>query len=127
MEKVYEQAGGRKKNKVRKVLLRDAGWGDHEAGCLEQCKEALKSTLQLAHPNPEKRLLVFTDASDEHWWSAITQISPETADRELSEQDHEPLLMLSGTFSGSARRWAIVENEVYAIIETCRRADYLLH
>ncbi|OWZ13492.1 hypothetical protein PHMEG_00013169 [Phytophthora megakarya] len=35
--------------------------------------------------------------------------------------------MLSGTFSGSAKRWAIVEKEAYAIIETCRRADYLLH
>ncbi|OWZ07319.1 hypothetical protein PHMEG_00020301 [Phytophthora megakarya] len=66
MEKVYEQAGLRKKNQVRRVLLRDAGWGGHESVCLEQCNESLKSTLQLSHPNPEKRLWVFTDASNEH-------------------------------------------------------------
>ncbi|KAG3194621.1 hypothetical protein PC128_g9193 [Phytophthora cactorum] len=127
MEKVYQQAGGRKKNQVRKILLGDAGWGDAEGECLEQCKEALKNALQLAHPTPGKRLSVYTDASDAHWGAAITQISPDTASRPLSEQDHEPLLMLSGTFSGSAKRWAIVEKEAYAIIETCRRADYLLH
>ncbi|KAG3098431.1 hypothetical protein PI125_g15326 [Phytophthora idaei] len=127
MEKVYQQAGGRKNNQVRKILLGDAGWGDAEGECLEQCKEALKNALQLAHPTPGKRLSVYTDASDAHWGAAITQISPDTASRPLSGQDHEPLLMLSGTFSGSAKRWAIVEKEAYAIIETCRRTDYLLH
>ncbi|KAK1929994.1 Transposon Tf2-8 polyprotein [Phytophthora citrophthora] len=35
--------------------------------------------------------------------------------------------MLSGSFSGAAQRWAIVEKEAYAIVETCRRADYLLY
>ncbi|KAG3112217.1 hypothetical protein PI124_g10788 [Phytophthora idaei] len=36
-------------------------------------------------------------------------------------------MFLSGTFSGSAKAWAIVEKEAYAIIATCTRADYLLH
>ncbi|KAG3231289.1 hypothetical protein PI124_g23616 [Phytophthora idaei] len=111
MEKVYQQAGGRKKNQVRKILRGDAGWGDAEGECLEQCKEALKNALQLAHPTPGKGLSVYTDASDAHWGAAITQISPGTASRPLSEQDHEPLLMLSGTFSGSAKRLTIVEKE----------------
>ncbi|OWZ06592.1 hypothetical protein PHMEG_00021131 [Phytophthora megakarya] len=45
----------------------------------------------------------------------------------FSEQYHEPLMFLSGTFSGRAPSWAIVEKEAYAIIVTCQRADYLLH
>jgi hypothetical protein len=125
--KVYEKAGGRKKNLVRRVLLGEVGWSSTEDDGLAQCKNALQMVLQLAHPDPAKRLMVYTDASDEHWGAVITQISPATAQRPLSEQDHEPLLMLSGTFSGSAKRWAIVEKEAYAIVETCRRADYLLH
>ena len=36
-------------------------------------------------------------------------------------------MFLSGTFSGAATKWAIVEKEAYAIVETCRRAEYLLH
>jgi hypothetical protein len=127
MERVYELAGGRKKTQVRKVMLLAAGWGPEQDACLEQCKAALNQALQLAHPKPDKRLCVFTDASDEHWGAAITQIARDHAARPLGEQEHEPLMMLSGTFSGAAKRWAIVEKEAYAIIETCRRADYLLH
>ncbi|KAF0701575.1 Aste57867_7992 [Aphanomyces stellatus] len=36
-------------------------------------------------------------------------------------------MFLSGTFTGAAGRWAIVEKEAYAIVETLVRADYLLH
>jgi hypothetical protein len=102
MEKVYEKPGGRKKNLVRRVLLSEVGWSSTEDDGLAQCKNALQKVLQLAHPDPAKQLMVYTDASDEHWGAVITQISPVTAQRPLSEQDHEPLLMLSGTFSGSA-------------------------
>lgn len=127
MERVYALAGGRKKNQVRKVFLEDASWSETEETCLDQCKSALAHALQLAHPDPQKRLCVFTDASDAHWGAAITQVSHDQAAKPLSEQNHEPLMMLSGSFSGAAQRWAIVEKEAFAIIETCRRADYLLH
>ncbi|ETV86426.1 hypothetical protein H257_01623 [Aphanomyces astaci] len=36
-------------------------------------------------------------------------------------------MFLSGTFTGAAGGWAIVEKEAYAIVETLVRADYLLH
>ncbi|GMF13375.1 unnamed protein product [Phytophthora lilii] len=127
MEKVYERAGGRKKTQVRKVTLSDVGWGEAEVASLENCKQSLQNALRLAHPDPEKLLSVFTDASDEHWGAAITQIPSDQAARPLSEQEHQPLMMLSGSFSGAAKRWAIVEKEAYAIVETCRRADFLLH
>ncbi|KAF4133042.1 RNase H-like domain found in reverse transcriptase, partial [Phytophthora infestans] len=120
-------AGGRKKNQVRHVLLRAVGWGESEDACLDRCKAALQNALQLAHPDPEKRLTVYTDASEEHWGAAITQIPRDQTTRPSSEQEHQPLMMLSGSFSGAAKRWAIVEKEAYAIVETCRRADYLLH
>ncbi|OWZ13040.1 LOW QUALITY PROTEIN: hypothetical protein PHMEG_00013706 [Phytophthora megakarya] len=120
MEKVYEQAGVRKKNQVRRVLLRD-GATIHEAVCLEQCNEALKGTLQLSHLNPEKRLSVFTDASNEHEEPAITQISPETADRELIRS--QATANVEWNFLGFNK----AEKEVYVIIETWRRADYFLH
>jgi hypothetical protein len=50
----------------------------------------------------------------------------ENREKQVEDQDHEPLVFLSGTFSGAPERWSIVE-EAYAIVETFRRVDYLLH
>jgi hypothetical protein len=85
-----------------------------------------ESTL-LAHPDPAKRICVFTDASNDHWGAVISQISVQCVDLLVADQDHVPLMFVSGTFSGAASRWAIVEKEAFAILETLRRADYLLH
>ncbi|KAG3092616.1 hypothetical protein PI124_g15605 [Phytophthora idaei] len=69
METVYERAGGREKNQVRTIKLGDVSWGDKEDACLDRCKTALQNALQL-----DKRLSVYTDASDEHGGAAITRI-----------------------------------------------------
>ena len=44
----------------------------------------------------------------------------------VADQQHEPLMFLSGTFGGAAMRWATVEKEAFALVETVKRADYLL-
>ncbi len=36
-------------------------------------------------------------------------------------------MFLSGTFTGAAERWAIIEKEAFALVETAKRADYMLH
>ncbi|OWY93722.1 RNA-directed DNA polymerase [Phytophthora megakarya] len=126
IEKVYTAGGGRKKSNVRGVQPANIGWGAEEEQCLEACRVALENALQLAHPDPKKRLCVFADASDLHWGAAITQVPREHLNRDFTEQHHEPLMMIRGTFSGSAKCWAIVEKEAYAIMETCKRADYLV-
>ncbi|KAK1929993.1 Retrovirus-related Pol polyprotein from transposon 297 [Phytophthora citrophthora] len=75
MERVYELAGSRKKTRVRAVKLSDVGWGDDEIAGLNRRKQALQSALLLAHPDPNKRVSVYTDASDEHWCSDYTNSS----------------------------------------------------
>ncbi|OWZ18122.1 hypothetical protein PHMEG_0007837 [Phytophthora megakarya] len=127
MEVVYEAAGGRTRRKVTQVQLVDVGWSAVHNDCLQICKQALGNAIELAHVKLDYRLSVFTDAVDSHWGAAITQVPADHMTRMLSEQHHEPLMILSGTFSGSAQSWAIVEKEAYAIIATCQRADYLLH
>ncbi|OWZ04249.1 hypothetical protein PHMEG_00023876 [Phytophthora megakarya] len=127
MEVVYEAAGGRTRHKVTQVQLVDVGWNAVHNDCLQRCKEALGNAVELAHVKPDYRLSVFTDASDSHWGAVITQVPADHTARMFAEQHHEPLMFLSGTFSGSAKAWAIVEKEAYAIIATCQRADYLLH
>ncbi|POM66566.1 Hypothetical protein PHPALM_17552 [Phytophthora palmivora] len=120
---IYKRAGGRKKNMMKNILFSEVGWSQEEIDCFERCKSALGNALQLAHPDPAKRLCVFTDASEDHWGAVMTQMPQDQQLRPLSEQDHAPQMMLSGTFSGSAK----LERKAFAIVETCRRADYLLH
>jgi hypothetical protein len=128
LERVYQVAHGRTKRKAANVLLADIGWGQAEDVALAEAKEALSSVVALAHPDPTKLLCVFADASEEYWGGAVvTQIPREHKTRVLEEQDHQPLMFLSGTFSGTAKKWAIVEKEAFALVETCKRADYLLH
>ncbi len=59
--------------------------------------------------------------------AVISQVSMESVDKPVEDQDHAPLMFVSGTFSGAAFRWAIEEKEAYTIVETLRRGDYLLH
>ncbi|KAH9100833.1 hypothetical protein Ae201684P_007025 [Aphanomyces euteiches] len=111
MERVYTLAGGRTRQKVSKIPLSEAGWDGSHVECLAACKKVLGQAVTLAHPKSDKLVCVFADASDLHWGGVVTQIPPEQADRELDALQHEPLMFLSGTFSGAAQRWAIVEKE----------------
>lgn len=119
LERVYQSAQGRTKRKAAGVLLSNTGWGEKE--------EALSAVVALAHRDSTNTLWVFADASEEHWGAVVTQFPAEHSLRLLEEQDHQPLMFLSGTFSGAAKKWAIVEKEAFALVETCKRADYLLH
>ncbi|OWZ02821.1 LOW QUALITY PROTEIN: hypothetical protein PHMEG_00025549 [Phytophthora megakarya] len=60
MEAVYERADGHKKTQVRVIKLCDVEWSNAEVAC---CKSVLQHALLLAHPDPEKLLTVYTDAS----------------------------------------------------------------
>ena len=127
MERVYAATEGRTKRKVAKVLLEEHGWGPTELTPLETSKQALGKAVLLCHPDPLKRLCVFTDASESHWGAVHTQVPPEHMDRALDDQEHEPLMFLSGSFSGAAVHWAIVEKEAFAIVETCRPGGFFLY
>ncbi len=82
--------------------------------------------MELAHPDLAKKLCVFADASEGFWGAVITQVPMEHVTRAFEDQHHEPLMFLSGTFTGAASRWATVEKEAFALVETVKRADYLL-
>jgi hypothetical protein len=71
-------------------------------------------------------MCVYTDASQDHWRAVITQVKPGELSKPMEDQDHEPLAFLSGSFKGSSSRWPIVEKEAFAIVETCKRMEYLL-
>ena len=126
LERVFAAAGGkRNKQLAARVKLADVGWDSSHQEALERTKAALNHVVELCHPDPAQRLCVFADAL--HWGSVITGVPVAQLDHPIEAMNHEPLMFLSGTFSGAAKRWSICEKEAYAIVETLVRADYLLH
>ncbi|CAB1109830.1 unnamed protein product [Ectocarpus sp. CCAP 1310/34] len=94
----------------------------------ERAQDMVANAVTLYHPVAGKAVLMFPDASDEHWGSFVTQVPQSEVDNNVPVEDmsHEPLGFLSGTFRGSQLRWATVDKEGFAIISTFRRLEYLL-
>ncbi len=67
LEQVCKVAEGRTKGNVAKVRLDDVGWTESHSYCFKACKRMLGGAALLVHPDPSKRVCVFTEASDLHW------------------------------------------------------------
>jgi hypothetical protein len=126
LELCMTKAGSRKKSKLTKLLLKDCGWDQVHEKSLANLKVALTEMVPLAHPNEEADVCVFTDASQDHWGAVVTQVVSGELSKPLQDQHHEPLAFLSGSFKDASSRWPIVEKEAFAIVETCKRMEYLL-
>jgi RNase H-like domain found in reverse transcriptase len=71
-------------------------------------------------------VFAYTDASERHWSSIITQVPHADLELPHADQSHAPLAFLSGSFVGAPFRWSIADKEGFAIMHTCQRLDYLL-
>ena len=69
-------------------------------------KESIIQTPILQYPNPNKRYIVYTDASDD---ICGVQLSQEHDGTEF------PIAFLSQTFSETQRKWSITEQEAYGV------------
>lgn len=126
MEKVYTHSSSRKKNDVGKISLKNLGWSETEENCFVQCKHALSHQVTLTHRDPDKRLSIFTDASDTGWSGILTQVPFHQLQRPFDEQNHQPLAFLSGQFNKTQLSWSTIEKETYAIISTVERMHWML-
>ncbi|KAH9142236.1 hypothetical protein AeRB84_013675, partial [Aphanomyces euteiches] len=102
----------RKKTALKRVLLSSVGWCDDHVQVFDQVKSTLVKMVPLAHPDPAKMVCLYTDAND--------------LSNPVSTQRHEPLAFLSGSFKGASERWPIVKKEAFAVVESCKRLEYLL-
>ncbi|GMF66728.1 unnamed protein product [Phytophthora fragariaefolia] len=126
LEKAMQASGHRTKRQLSKVQLSRVGWGAQEEESLAQVKARLLAMVPLAHPKAEYDLALVADASLDHWGSVLTQMPAEDPGKPLAEQRHEPLAFLSGHFRGASHRWPTIEKEAFAMMESCRRLEYLL-
>lgn len=73
MESIYKKAGSRKKRFVRKIVIGDSWGADHDLA-FAAVKKQLAAATKLAYLKQDHIICLFTDASDTHWGSILTQI-----------------------------------------------------
>jgi len=56
----------------------------------------------------------------------LTQTDDDDLKKPVVEQSHEPLVFISGNFTGASELWAIVEKEAFPIIEATTRLRHFL-
>ena len=115
----------RKAADVRKIDLA-ARWTPELTASWEAAREMLKNAVTLAVMDPAKVQCVYTDASMSCWSVVITQMEPHMLTLPLEQQHHQPLMFLTGRFSGASANWPIVDKEGYAILMAVKRCGYLL-
>ena len=76
--------------------------------------------LTLTHSREAWDVCVYTDALKNHWGEIVAQLAPKALSKPRDNQNHSPLALLSGSFRGSMLRWATIEKESFAIVETCK-------
>jgi hypothetical protein len=72
-----KRAGSNKGKAMAKVPLEEIGWNDKHRESFERVKELVQRTVELVHPESDKTFCLYSDASDEHWAIALTQIPDE--------------------------------------------------
>jgi RNase H-like domain found in reverse transcriptase len=102
LECVYSLTGGKRtKTAVARIILSSAGWNDMHTGAFKSCQNALSQAATLAHPSRDKRVCLYTDASQEFWSAIATQDPHGDRNSPRENQRHEPLAFLSGSMIGA--------------------------
>jgi RNase H-like domain found in reverse transcriptase/Reverse transcriptase (RNA-dependent DNA polymerase) len=79
LEDVYARADGKRtKTSVGRILLSEVGWNAEHTEAFASCQTALAQATKLAHPDQEKRVCLYTDASQDFWSSITTQVPLQT-------------------------------------------------
>ena len=125
VEKVYKEAGSRKKRSVRKIRLADY-WGTEHDTAFITIKSQLASATKLTFLKAKYTTCLFTDASESHWAAICTQTPYIEKGKSITQQEHEPLCFISGAFTGASEKWSMPEKEGFAIVTAMCRMDYLL-
>lgn len=118
--------GTQKGTASRRVALADVGWNDGGLDAWRAVNQAIAHAATLAHPDPNKTIVMFSDASDLFYGCVIAQGDPEQMSRlPVEEWDLEPLAFMSGKFSGATLNYPTVEKEGYAILQGITRHGHL--
>ena len=118
----------RTKRVASNLAIAEEAWKREQVDAWINAQDLLANADALSHPKGVYEVLMFRDASDNHWRSFLTQVpTAELEDGvEVEKISSEPLGFLSGTFCDSQQRWATVDKDGFTIVSTFRSLEYFL-
>lgn len=125
MQSIYAQVGNRTKFAVQKFHVGEL-WMIEQEELFKIVIQELSVSVKYAHSKLEQGACLFTDASDTHWATILTQTSEEDRRSSVKEQLQDPLSFLSKAPVRSTKNWKTPEKEGYAIVEAFCRLYYLI-
>ena len=92
-------------------------WIPEHQEAFMKLKDLIIQAPILHYPNPSKRCIVYTDASDDACGSQLTEEHNGT---------EFPIAFLSDTFLETQRKWSTTEQEAYAVYYAVTKWNYYL-
>lgn len=81
----------------------------------------------LAHPDPDRGLILYIDASDNAVGTCLVQPCIEgEIDPIPNVKNEKPIVFLSHSLSKSQRKWTVTEKEAFAIHYAIKKLDFYL-
>ncbi|OWY98683.1 hypothetical protein PHMEG_00030491 [Phytophthora megakarya] len=99
---------------------------DVERDSFAQVKQLLTNSATLVTPDDNDELILMTDASDQGWSIILTVVTNWDPSINITEQHHQLVHCMSGTFKGASQHWSVSEKEAFPIIKAATDLDYLL-
>lgn len=127
LEEAYKKSGRRTKRSIQNMLLQTLSWGDRHVKAFKSLQDTIRSAVSMAFPKANKRICMYTDASDRFWSAVITQTDPEDLLKPIEKQMHEPLAFLGAAFKDAERNWSTFEQEGFAIYQAFKKMDFILY
>ena len=123
-ESCYEKKGKRTKRSMVGISLTGL-WGEQHDAAFTLIKTQIARSTKLSYVQDGHHTCLYTDASEHHWAAVFTQLPVSQMGAALEDQQHQPLLFMSGKFTSHSERWSIAEKEGFAIVEAMTKADYI--
>ena len=117
----------RTKRQAENVPLGES-WEKTHATAWSKLKQSIVDSVTLTSPNEEMDFCLYTDASDNHWGSILTQVPQGWVESDIPPEDwpHQPLAFLSGSFKDAQLAWPIVGKEAFAVHESCDKLEHFI-
>ena len=125
LQRIQAARGSLKNKALVGTKLVDFGWDAQMDDVWDTFLVAIARAASLQTYDADLELCLFTDASDAHFASVVTQCSSAELLKPFSEQQHLPLFFLSGSFKGPQLNWHVSSKESWPILWSFQRFDWL--
>jgi hypothetical protein len=128
LERMYKSVGNNRRNSaIAKLKVEDFGWNIHTDNVWEQLKQKIINAVNVAHRDPTKVLILYTDASLVGWTAVLCQVNPSDLAKSPAERNNEPLAFLGGPFNSTQSNWPTVEQEAFGVRKSVERFWYYIN